>query len=123
MKVYQQLASSFQACQNCIKLHNAELESKHLESIEELMKHAPSGSGFDTGTEHDVSKSNHNKLVFHTSFHHMNDLGYYVAWTEHDVIITPSLVSGFSIKVTGRDTNQIKDYIADSFWEWLNREV
>lgn len=74
----------------------------------------PRGSGFDSGTTLDFDKSTPDKLVFNTSFHHMNDGGFYDGWTEHQIIVTPSLEFDFHLRVTGRDRNQIKDYIAET---------
>lgn len=75
----------------------------------------PSGSGFDCGTSFDMNASTINKLVFVTSFHHMSEHGTYTNWTEHNVTVTPSFIGGFDIKVSGRNHNNIKDYIGDTF--------
>ena len=93
--------------------------------IDSLMDSAPSGSGFDAGTEIDLDRSNKNKLVFTTAFHHMDEFGYYEGWTHHEVIVKPDLRFGFEIKVTGRDKNEkgIKEYIADVFHTWLLEEI
>lgn len=64
-----------------------------------------------------------NRIVIDTAFHHMNDGGYYDGWSEHSVIITPSLVWGYEIRVTGRNRNDIKDYIAETFQHALSRAL
>lgn len=74
----------------------------------------PSGSGVDDGTKLD-DRSNPDKLEFIASFHHMDENGCYDGWTDHRVIVKPSLVFGTSIRVTGRDRNQIKDYLHELF--------
>jgi hypothetical protein len=51
----------------------------------------------------------------------MNTHGYYEGWTEHKVIVTPSW-HGFNIRVTGKDKNQIKEYITETFHYVLNEE-
>ena len=79
----------------------------------ELANLLPSGSGFDCGTKLDIEASKPNRLVFITSFHHMDEHGGYDGWTEHKIIVTPSLVYGFELRVTGKDRNDIKDYIAE----------
>jgi len=122
MKNYQELAVRLQAIENCIKSNNEEWQDRHEAVIETIMNTAPHGSGFDTGVNFSQSKSTDCKLVFHTNYHHMNQDGYYDGWTEHLVIITPAFV-GFDIKVTGRDRNQIKEYIADIFTDWLMKEM
>lgn len=98
------------------------------ENIEKLVKeHMPSGSGFNAGTEilyeYRDRPLKGDMLVFKTSFHHMNDGGYYDGWTEHKVIIEPCLMFDFKLKVTGRDRDQIKDYIGDVFHEALTTLV
>lgn len=75
----------------------------------------PSGAGIDNGTTLDFEASRPDRLVFNTSFHHMSDVGYYDGWTEHTVIVTPSLALGFEIRITGRDRNEIKDYLTDLY--------
>jgi hypothetical protein len=118
MKVFQQIATSFQAWANCINsdVLCAKWEEIHESRILDLVKERlPSGSGFNSGTRFDFDTSTPEKLVFVTSFHHMNEAGYYDGWTEHKVIVTPSLAHGFTLKVSGRDRNQIKDYIGEVF--------
>ncbi len=84
-----------------------------------VKKHMPSGSGFDSGTSFDFDKSKPDKLVFNTYFHHMNDGGYYDGWSEHSVIVTPAF-RGFNLRVTGKNKNDIKDYIGDIFYNALS---
>ncbi len=79
-----------------------------------LEKYLPGGSGFDNGTTLNVDKSTSQKLVFETAFHHMNEHGYYTKWTDHTVTVRPSF-NGLDIRVSGRNYNDIKDYIAECF--------
>ena len=121
MKRYAWIAMKLQAMKNCEKADN-DWYDRHAADIESDMKStAPDGSGFDNGTEMDYSKCNAKRLVFKTSYHHMED-GYYTKWSQHEVILTPSF-DGFDMRITGRDKNMIKDYIGDVFAEWLNTEV
>ncbi len=122
-KTFQYIASLLQAVKTCQERNNTEWEGRHMESISAFMKNAPSGSGFDSGTKLDEAKSNQNKLVFTTSFHHMNEGGFYDGWTEHEVIVTPSLTSGFNLRITGRNRNEIKEYVEDVFSSWLDEVV
>lgn len=96
---------------------------KHQERLDALMEDAPCGSGIDMGTKLDRDASEANRLVFVTSFHHMNEHGFYDGWTEHKVIVTPCLVHGFTLRLTGRDRNAIKDYLGDVFQTWLDSET
>lgn len=113
---YSDLARKLNAHRNCIKMGNVEWETKHFDSILEMVEnYLPSGSGFDSGTKFLFEESNDNKLVFQADFHHMDDNGYYDGWSEHSVIIRPDLGMGIDIKITGRNRNEIKDYIRSSF--------
>ena len=83
-----------------------------LKTLEGLM---PSGSGIDCGTKLDLDASSEDRLVFNVSFHHMNDVGYYDGWTEHEIVVTGSLAFGIALKLSGRDRNQIKDYLYEVY--------
>ena len=122
-KVYEAIARRVDALRRC----NAEWVIKHTECIDSLVRgHMPSGSGFDCGTQFDIEshvESPADRLVFSTAFHHMNECGMYDGWTDHKVIIRPSLRDGFTMTITGRDRNGIKEYIADVFHSALNAET
>jgi len=123
MKRYQQIASVLLARNNCSASGNTEWRHRHEDTIAATVKnHMPSGSGFDNGTVLDES-STPQRLVFTTSFHHMDDNGYYCGWSDHSVIVTPDLVFGFSLRVTGRNVRDIKDYIAEIFSDCLGRDI
>lgn len=121
MKTYQILARAIGALARCEAANNQEWIANWNARIDELMEPFPSGSGFDDGTMLDDS-STAEKLVFTTSFHHMNDNGMYDGWTKHSVIVTPSLELGYSLRITGRNRNEIKDYISDVFNTVLSAE-
>lgn len=123
MKLYQELASLVIARKNCLQGNNTEWFEKHTEEIEKLVsEHMPSGGGFDSGTKLDLYSSIEDKLVFKTAYHHMAENGMYDGWTNHAVTVTPSLAFGFNIKISGKDRNQIKEYIAECFQWSLNEE-
>ena len=114
--LYQILANKLAAYHNCLAVNNTEWANKHEDKIEELVKeYMPSGSGFDNGTIFDFENSTGEKLVFNTSFHHMNNNGFYDGWTEHKVIVRPSLMHGFTLRITGRNKREIKQYIHECF--------
>lgn len=123
-KLYEALAMMCDARTNCHELGNTDWFETWTERAEALVKeHMPSGSGFDSGTTLDLDESSGAKLVFNTSFHHMDQHGGYDGWTEHQVIVSPSLTHGFTIRVSGRNKNEIKDHISESFGAALNLEV
>ena len=97
------IASSFQAYLNCQKTGNDHWLGIHQERVDNLThEFLPSGSGFDSGTQFDFDASRHDRLLFHTAFHHMNDVGMYDGWTSHDISVTPAF-DGFNIRVTGQN--------------------
>jgi hypothetical protein len=122
--LYRKLAGLLLAIDNCEKSGNSEWQKRHTATLFDLVaKHMPSGSGFDRGTKLLVVSSEPENLVFETSFHHMNETGTYDGWTEHLVSVKPSLVHGFTLKVSGRDRNEIKSLISEVFWNCLTTEV
>ena len=92
------------------------------EMIEDLQKLLPSGSGIDSGCKIDLVKSTKNKIKIDFGYHHTNESGMYDGWTDHTVTIEPCLAFGFSLKISGRDRNQIKDYLYETFDYVLNQE-
>ena len=122
-KLYATFASLVQARLNCIASHNDEWREKHSERIADLLDEMPSGSGIDCGTKIDLDASTADKLVFDVAYHHMNDGGMYDGWTEHMVIVTPSLACGFTLRITGRDRNGIKEYLRDVYSDALTQET
>lgn len=124
MKVYQALARRIQARQTCERDGNLDWFLQHTDAAERLVKDClPSGSGFDNGTALDLSRSTPERLVLHTSYHHMDEGGGYDGWTEHTVTVRPSLAFDFTTTVSGRDRNDIKGYIAETFDHCLSQEV
>lgn len=123
-QLYCELASLCQARQNCVEKNNDEWERRHAARIESLVKSCmPSGSGFDSGTKIDLVLSDGERLVFDTSFHHMNDNGMYDGWTDHRVIVSASLLHGFRLSISGRNRNEIKEYIHEMFEIALSQPV
>lgn len=124
--LYQDIANALDAYKRCTadsataahKLYAPE----HLARVEKMNHMMPSGSGFDSGTSLDITASHAEKLVFTTSFHHMNEHGYYDGWTGHIVTVKPSF-NGFNIRISGSNRNDIKELIHQSFESALNTEI
>lgn len=112
------IAQTWQAYENCIRSKNTEWESKHSQRLDELEKQLPSGSGIDCGTHIDRSRCSAERIELACSFHHMNEHGYYTHWTEHRIIVTPAF-SSINIRITGKNDNDIKDYLHDTFLHCL----
>ena len=97
---------------------------RHGERVRSLAReHLPHGSGFDSGCQVDLDASTSDKLVIRTSYHHMDENGSYDGWTEHVVTVRPSLAFGTRMTVSGRNRNDIKDYILETFHEALHAEI
>jgi hypothetical protein len=118
------IAQALVARANCQKSGNGEWLNKWESALETMARDfLPHGSGFDSGTKIDLDRSNGRSwIIFTTAFHHMNEGGYYDGWTHHEVKVTPCLHSGFDVRVSGKDRNEIKDYIAETFSHALEAE-
>lgn len=135
MRTYQRIAQLIAARDNCQRTIDNNKQgtykqldraiywhAEHTAALDAIMQTAPHGSGFDSGTQLDPA-STPERLIFTTAFHHMDGGGMYAGWTEHRVTVKPSLQYGFILTISGRDRNQIKDYIYDTFYNWLTGEV
>lgn len=96
--------------------------NKYEGDIEFIMRTAPNGSGFDSGTKFVLQKSDGAKLVFTTEFHHLNDNGSYIRWTKHRIVVEPTFFQTISVHVYGENYRGIKDYISEVFRTWLEIE-
>ncbi len=122
-RVANEIAGLIVAIKNCEISGNQEWHrAQHRDRLKSILRnYLPSGCGFDNGTEIDIENSSSEKLVFHTSFHHMNENGMYDGWTEHKITVKPSFF-GLNISVSGRNRNDIKDFIAEEFLHRLEGE-
>lgn len=118
MKVYKRLARMIKARNSCLKTGNEEWFEKNSNVIDRIMDSSPSGSGFDSGTQLIDGK----ELSFKVSFHHMNDNGMYEGWTDHIIKVIPDLCFDFILKISGKNKNGIKEYITETFEQWLINE-
>ncbi|ARK07572.1 hypothetical protein LAV_00197 [Sphingobium phage Lacusarx] len=123
MRVFEAIATAFTARQNCEKSGNTDWHAIWSDRISTLCREElPSGSGI-SATSFDWLASRPDRLVFLTSFHHMHESGYYDGWSDHSAIVTPSFLGGFDIRMTGRNRNDIKDYLAETLHHALSREI
>jgi hypothetical protein len=122
-KLYQEIAVIIAARINCIKSNNHEWITKHEDRLKELIDLLPHGSGLDGENIINLDKSTSENIVIETSFHHMDENGMYDGWTEHNIIITPSLQHGFILKISGENKNDIKTYLYNIFAMALNEDI
>ena len=120
--IYQVIAIKTEAMKDCIKTGKKDWGDKHGEILNSIEKDLPRGSGIDAGTTIDREQTTRNKIVLNTAFHHIDTNGYYDGWTEHTVIVTPSF-DGIDIRITGRNRNDIKDYLHEIFDHALSQHV
>jgi len=120
--LYRAIAEAIGCCDRATKASNAQRWRHHALAL--TRDHMPSGSGIDSGTTLDLEISTENKLVFDAPFHHMNDAGMYDGWTDHAVTVTPCLAApGFRIYISGRDRNNIKEYLGELYDHALSQPV
>jgi hypothetical protein len=118
----QEIASCVDARLTCIKRGNTEWESNHTLTLKTIEKDLlSSGSGIDCGTRIDLDRSTGNKVVLILSFHHMDDNGMYCGWTEHTLTVKPHLIHDIDLTISGRNRNDIKDYLHETYRYNLTR--
>lgn len=123
MKVYNAIYNSLQVLASNAEDLFKENALDALAYLEETF--LPSGSGFDSGT-HIITegvKKGDEKIRIQANFHHMNGDGYYTGWTDHIVTVTPSLDGYLNIRISGRDKDNIKEYILDVLNSALDSEL
>ena len=113
-------SEALQAMRNCEKSGNNEWRQRWLDYLAKLQSELPHGSGLDGKVEFVIDKCDAKCIVIFVEFHHMNDCGYYDGWTAHEIVATATHC-GPIIRVTGRDRNGIKDYLAELFDHALNQ--
>jgi hypothetical protein len=121
--LYKRLARLVGQYHRCVESNNVEWRDRSEERIRKLVnEHLPHGSGFDSGCALQLDASTEDKLTITTSFHHMNENGYYDGWTEHVVRVKASLAFGFTLTISGPNRNQIKDHFYECF-DYALREL
>ena len=128
-KLYKAIASHTDALATCRKRGTGEWIEAHKEILDNLaQEHLPHGSGFDSGCQIDTGNSTGERIVIDSAFHLMNEGGYYDGWIHFTVVVTPSLISDFDLKIVGRFSKLKsqyyghKDYFYDVFSEALGTE-
>ena len=124
--IYKHLALSVDARLNCLAKPDQfnDWIARHKRQAEFIMTNClPHGSGIDSGVQLDFDKSTAEKLILITSFHHMNEHGFYDGWTSHQITVTPSLCFEINLHITGRNRNEIKDYLHECIKSALQEQV
>jgi hypothetical protein len=131
MKLYQEIATALAARENCLQSGNQDwLENweRKLKAIETYC--LPSGSGFDSGEKLDLEASKPDRIIINGSYHVMNKNGFYDGYADYQIIITPSFVHGFELRLIGSSKwprrkayDGLKDYITETYAEVLDQEI
>ena len=115
-KKYIELAKAIAAKANCIKSGNVRWFDRWDDTINSIINSLPHGSGIDSDiTLMDVSTGE--KIVIESSYHCMNEGGYYDGWINFRLTITGSLMFGFNLNITGNfgKYQDVKDYLHEIF--------
>lgn len=129
---YKALAQAIQARDKCLErkqwMKGTSSEEGHAEwvgrweaYITRVLKGMPSGSGIDSGTC--LGDCRPDRLMLVVDYHHMNENGFYDGWTHHCLIIKPSLLHDFTIRITGPNRNDIKDYLTEVYQHVLSEVI
>jgi len=122
---YKAIANTVNARKNCIESNNEEWIEKHENSIDRFNDMLPSGCGIDTGTKIDLDNSGRDKIVLYSSYHVMDENGFYTHWIDFDVTVKASLLFDIDINVRGKfGRNQdIKEYLTELYADVLHTEI
>jgi len=99
----------------------------HLNKLNELLDKLPTGSGIDAGSTIAFDECKWDKIVFNSSYHVMDENGFYDGWIDFQVIVRPSF-TGFDLKIKPLRRKKyfndyLHDYIFDVFWDALDSEI
>jgi len=119
--VIQAIDAALTASRNCETSGNTEWARKWSDRLDWIERNVlPSGSGIDNGTT--INRDRKDGVVLEVSFHHMDEHGHYDGWTDHVIHVAPSF-SGIDITVTGPNRNDIREYLADTFYHELTQDA
>jgi hypothetical protein len=127
-KWYTEMASRIDARNRCYENGN-DWYKTHDDVIDQLIDLLPHGSGVDANTQLLLDECKPydkpiRKIVIASSYHAMNENGYYDGWYDFKIIITPDF-SGIDINIKGKfgKEQDIKDYLFDYFYYAITADV
>jgi hypothetical protein len=114
MKLYQKIAK-------VLSQKNWAKRAKELSLLQELL---PNGNGI---REHEglaviLLESTKKRIVIETTYWPPHDSYETTRRTVHQLVITPSFEGEINIRVTGKNENNVKEYLQDIFREALMKE-
>lgn len=111
MKLYQKIA-------RVASQKNAILKWQEFDKLQKLL---PIGNGIEAKSVI-LLKSTEKRIVIDTAYWHPNVSYETSRWTDHQIVITPSFEGEINIRVTGKNLNNIKEYLNEVFREALMKE-
>lgn len=122
-KLYELMARRIQARINCDKSNNIEWFDKHTDTLNNLLKVLPHGSGLDYDWNYDIKRCHGERIVLTTAYHSMDE--YYDATIDFTLTVIPSLQFGFNLLIKGNfgKHQDIKEYLYDILREALNKDI
>lgn len=122
-----EISTTMQARLNCLQSGNSVWLQRHEDFLDRIVQDwLPHGAGIDSGNKIDLeSKHNRNpgrSFRIDSSFHLMDDNGYYVGWKNFSVVVRPTF-SGIDLDIVGRIPDYLGDYLADTFHWALSQLV
>lgn len=144
MKVYQKLAIGVELLKSlketkpetCYRHRTTKISEARDELQQFIEKYLPTGSGIDddiTIRDDNPSFMKDGKIRLSSSFHVMDENGFYDGWIDFIVEIIPCLTSNFRLRIIGnfskrqgcikKDASDIRDYLYSLFYESLNQEI
>jgi len=112
MKLYQKIA-------RVASQKDAMLKREEFVKLQELL---PIGNGSDMGCVISKKKSTEKRIVIYTAYWHPKDSFETSQWTHHEIVITPSFEGEIKIRVTGKNVDNIKEYLEEVFRKALMKE-
>ena len=107
MKLYQKIA-------RVASQKNAMLKRDEFVMLQKLL---PIGNGIEKECVI-LLKSTEKRIVIDTAYWHYETS----RWTDHQIVITPSFEGEINIRVTGKNVDNIKEYLHEVFREALMKE-
>ena len=129
-KLYKEIVKINLAAKNCVNNNNEEWLTRHNEALDYIeSQYLPHGSGIDSGCTINRDKTTTNKIVIDSSYHLMDDNGFYDGWLDFQVIVEPSLAFETDITIKGRFSDRNykyeghRDYLLEIFDHCLHQEI
>lgn len=124
--LYKALIGAIMARSNCEKTGNSVWFERHTDRIDKMVyNYLPSGSGIDNGCHIDLAACKPYLIVIRSSYHCMDENGFYDGWIDFTVRVTPSLYNDFDLTIRGLfgKYGDVRDYLYDTFDMALRQEV